>query len=70
MIAMIDWRLLTVAGVLLLVAMVLLYRLLGRDPNVRNTRYGFFIERDRFEDEEPPWPDPEKTAEYPSRRDP
>ena len=43
--------------------MVLAYRLMNRDPNVKRTRYGFFVERDRYEDVEPPWPDLRPPAE-------
>jgi hypothetical protein len=54
--ATIDWRILSIAAVLLLVAMVLLYRMMSRDPDVRRTRYGFFVERDRYREPDP-WPE-------------
>jgi hypothetical protein len=54
--ATVDWKVLGIAAVLLLVAMVLLYRMMSRDPDVRRTRYGFFVERDRY-DQEPGWPE-------------
>ena len=49
-----DFRNFVVAAFVIVVAMVLAYRLMRRDENVRRTRYGFFIERDRFEPEGPP----------------
>lgn len=52
----VDWKVLTIIAVLILVGMVLAYRLMNRDPDVRRTRYGFFVERDRYDDPEPPWP--------------
>ena len=78
-IATVDWKVLTVVGVLILVAMILGSRLLSRDRDVRRTRYGFFVERDRFDQEEPwpqfppppetrslpLWADQEKTVELP-----
>ena len=48
----VDWELLLAIGLLLALALILGYRLLDRDPRVRRTRYGFFVERDRFEDDE------------------
>jgi hypothetical protein len=48
-----------VVGVVVLAAICA--RFLLRDPDVRRTRFGFFVERDRYEEEgedeiEPPWP--------------
>jgi hypothetical protein len=52
-----DWKLLLTIGVLIVLAMVLAYRLMRRDSTIARTRYGFFVERDRFEDEPPDgWP--------------
>ena len=52
-----DWKLLLTIGVLIVLAMVLAYRLMRRDSTIARTRYGFFVERDRFEDEQPDgWP--------------
>lgn len=65
--ATVDWKVLTIAGVLILVAMILGYRLLNRDPDVRRARYGFFVERDRYTDDEPFWPNlPPKHEALPS----
>jgi hypothetical protein len=64
--ATVDWRLLLASAILFALALILAYRLFSRDPNVRRTRVGFFVERTRFEDE-PPWPelDPHgETKEY------
>lgn len=55
-VATIDWRILTATAVLLALAMVLLYRLLNRDPNIKRVRYGFFVERDHYDEEG--WPEP------------
>jgi hypothetical protein len=54
-----DWRLFTGVDVVVVVAIILVYRLMNRNPDVRRTRWGFFAERDRFDEEEkePPWPE-------------
>lgn len=44
-----------VLGVVVIAALVVVSRVLLRDMGVRRTRFGWFIERDRYE-EEPPWP--------------
>lgn len=46
-----DFRNVVVIAAVALVVVVLAYRLLNRDPRIRKTRIGWFIERDRFEDE-------------------
>lgn len=75
--ATVDWKIVTIAAVLLLVAMVLAYRLLNRDPDVRRTRYGLFVERDRYDDPTQPqlWPqlparDTHDTLEHPTLEHP
>lgn len=50
--ATLDWRIDLTIGVVLVVAMVLAYRILHRDPNIRRTRFGLFVERDRFDGDE------------------
>ena len=74
-----EWPVILIAAVVVALGMVLAYRLLNRDPDVRRTRYGFFVERDRYEEEPawpelhvpppqrtlPNWPDRDKTAELP-----
>jgi hypothetical protein len=55
--ATVDWKIVGIAALLVLVAMVLAYRLLNRDPDVRSTRYGFFVERDRYTREREGWPE-------------
>jgi hypothetical protein len=67
--ASVDWKVISIAAVLLLVAMVLLYRLMNRDPNVHRTRYGFFVERDRFPEPIDPWRKPEDTMELPPKKE-
>lgn len=50
-----DAPTLITTGVVLVVALVLAFRLLNKDPAVRRTRWGFFVERDLHpEDEETP----------------
>jgi hypothetical protein len=46
-----NWELLLTIGLLVALAMVLTFRLMHRDSAVRRTRYGFFVERDRFQDD-------------------
>lgn len=53
--AAIDWRVLGTGAFLILIALVLSYRLLSRDKTVRRARYGFYVERDRYEDEADRW---------------
>jgi hypothetical protein len=72
----VDWKLLLTIGVLAALVIVLVYRLMRRDPSVRVARYGLFVEREKFDDE-PGWPQPlppenrelptwhDKTAELP-----
>ena len=76
-----EWPIVLIAAVVVVLAMVLAYRLMNRNPDVSRTRYGFFVERDRYT-EEPGWPElrpPErrelptwhdKTAEIPPKDDP
>jgi hypothetical protein len=52
-----DWRIFAGVDVVVLIAIILAYRLMNRNPDVRKTRWGFFVERDRFKDKEEPWPD-------------
>jgi hypothetical protein len=51
-----EWQLLLTVGLLVALALVLGYRLLHRDRDIARTRYGFFVERDRFDTDEPEWP--------------
>ena len=53
-----------IAAVVALVGLVLLYRLLRREPLNRIVRLGLFIERQRFDEEE------EHTVEWPKREEP
>lgn len=46
-----DAPTLITTGLIIVLAMVLGYRLINRDPNVRRSRWGVFVERDRFDDE-------------------
>ena len=50
---------LVVIGVLIGLAMILMYRLIHRDPTVSKTRWGVFVERDRYpdDDEDAGWPE-------------
>jgi hypothetical protein len=77
----VDWKLLLTIGVLAALVIVLVYRLMRRDPNVRVARYGLFVEREKFDDQagwpqlEPPehqtlpgWRD--RTAELPPKDEP
>jgi hypothetical protein len=62
-----------IAGALLAaLALVLLYWLIRRS-NVRSTKLGIFVERERYDDEPPeePWPyaDPDRTIEYPPKKE-
>jgi hypothetical protein len=53
-----------IVALVAVVAMVLLSRLIRRDPNVRSTKFGWYIEREHYEIERP-WPEfpplPERT---------
>lgn len=46
-----NWPLVVSVAAVVIVALLLLSRFLHRDPNVRRTRYGWFVERDRFHEE-------------------
>jgi hypothetical protein len=46
----------SVLGVVAIAMLIVLSRFLLRDPTVRRTRFGWFVERDHFDDE-PPWPE-------------
>lgn len=82
--AAIDWRVLGTGALLILVALVLSYRLLSRDKTVKRARYGFYVERDRYDEGEvhhfdplpPPTPPPpiprhsdETTQAWPTREE-
>lgn len=62
----VDFRVVIVLAVLVVIALALGYRLLNRDPTVRRTRYGFFVERDRYDEPDGP---PADTPECPERPD-
>lgn len=47
-----DFKNFLVVAVVVVFAMVLAYRLLNRDDRIKRTRFGFFVERNRYEDEE------------------
>lgn len=53
-----------IGGAILVVALVLCYRLVRRDLGIRLTRLGVFVERERYDDEDEPPGDDEKTAEF------
>lgn len=61
-----DAPTLITTGIIIVIAMVLGYRLINRDPNVRRSRWGIFVERDHFDEGEvwtvdplpPPTPPP------------
>ena len=69
----------SIIAVVAVVAMILLSRLIKRDQDVKTTRFGWFIERERYSEEQPwpllppkpenrtlpIWPDRDKTAELP-----
>lgn len=79
--AAIDWRVLGTGAFLVLIALVLSYRLLSRDKTVKRARYGFYVERDRYDEGEawhvdplPPTPPPplpprpdDETQSWPQR---
>lgn len=46
----IDFKTFAVIAASVVFLAILAYRLMRRDDNVRRTRYGFFIERDRYEE--------------------
>jgi hypothetical protein len=47
-----DAPTLVTTGIIIVIAMVLGYRLINRDPNVRRTRWGIYVERDHFDEGE------------------
>lgn len=47
-----DAPTLITTGVIVVIAMVLGYRLLAKDASVRRTRWGIFVERDHYTEEE------------------
>jgi hypothetical protein len=61
--AELDFRVILVLAVVVVIAIGLGVRLLSRDRDVRRTRYGFFVERDRYDDEPEPPPELEDTQE-------
>jgi hypothetical protein len=50
-----DAPTLITTGLIIVLAMVLGYRLLNRDPSVRRTRWGIFMERDHYDEEGEVW---------------
>ena len=67
-----DAPTLITTGVIIVLAMVLGYRLINRDPNVRRSRWGIYVERDRFdadEGEADPLPPPTPPPPLPPRPD-
>ena len=69
-----DFKNFVVVAVVLVIIVVLGYRLLNRDERIRKTRFGFFVERDRYEDEQefvPPYygPSPKTKSEDLSSED-
>lgn len=74
-----NWPLVVSVAAVAIVAMLLLSGFLRRDPEIKRTRYGFFVEHDRYDPEEPwpnfpvpapertmpQWPDRDKTIEKP-----
>jgi hypothetical protein len=54
----IDWEITVSVLTIILLGMILAYRLLHRDPGVKRTRWGFYVERDRFDEDENEWPEP------------
>ena len=79
-----DWKIVLAVTVVVVLGLVISYRLLSRDPTIRRTRYGFYIERDKFDEPEPwpselnipppertlpNWPDRDKTAEIPPKEE-
>ena len=71
----------SIVAVVAVIAMVLLSRLIKRDQDVKTTRFGWFIERERYSEEQPwpqldtpppqrtlpIWPDLDKTADLPPK---
>ena len=83
MIAVVQGSVLITGGLLIALVLVLAFLLLRHDPSVGRTRIGFFIERQKFDDEPdddwpepvaarhtalPHWPDRETTAELPPEK--
>lgn len=52
----VSWTLLLAVSVLVALLLILGFLLLRHDPDVGRTRFGFFVERERYSDE-PPWPE-------------
>jgi hypothetical protein len=76
-----DAPTLITTGVIIMFAMILGYRLINCDPNVRRSRWGIFVERDHFDEDEtwtvdplpPPAPPPseaETKITWPEREEP
>ena len=67
-----NFEIAAVAAVVFVIGMILAYRLIKRDPNISKSRYGFFVERDKFDD--PPQdgdPSDEETGfNWPKRPEP
>lgn len=60
-----DWGVAFAALIALVI--VLGFLLFRRASDIRRTRWGFFVERDRYQDDEPPTSD--ETQEWPQRKD-
>lgn len=56
--------LLFVVGILVGLAMILVFLLVRRDREVGRTKIGFFVERTRHDRPERPWPELRHTTEY------
>ena len=54
-----------IVALVFVIAMVLLSRLIRRDPDVRSTKFGFYVEREHYSDEKPPHSD-EQTLPWPA----
>jgi len=65
-----DWRIVLIVAVVIVIALILGFRLMHRDPSVKSTRYGFYVERERYDEEIVP-PNERDTAEHhwPRRED-
>jgi hypothetical protein len=57
-----------ISGWLIMVAIILIYLLLSRDPEVQRVRWGLFMERKRYKPEDFELPDPE-TKPWPEHHD-
>jgi hypothetical protein len=62
-----DFRVVLLVCAAVVVVAVLAFRLLNRDPGVRRTRFGVFVERDRYPDDEQE--EEEVTRQWPRRDD-